>query len=507
MHPHTAVLRRRDFLKNASLLAMGGVSLPHAFLNAADVNARAPGQFTQPGIDSLVVDPFQQGVPSTTSAHTAQLLIDDLTSLLVRLSLIERASSEVLLAAYEVGDDPVVLRMLAALRAAAWRGICVKLIVDGHAQNNLIPKPVMEYLICQGVQIREHMPDVRYQLELGRQRMHDKLLVVDGTDMLIGGRNLRADYYGMADDAMRATGRAEKNRLDRELHVAGPVVRHARSYFLARWNASTSGQPNLRREEKKKTMASQQLWFLNDMPRQSAMALAGELIDAAAVASLPTNYTDGHPRYCDTAAQATHQLACLRFIHDLPERPKDEPAAIANQLSETISRAQSCILIETPYLVMTKDLRRRLTEARQRNVAVCLLTNSLETTDQIIVHAQYANERRWLRAAGIQLWELKGERHLHAKAMLIDHHLAMVGSYNFDVLSETRNSEVALLIDDVPFANVLGRQMARHMLMSEPVMADEPLLGFDARTNAVEDEVLREARIKRLISPWIKRYL
>ncbi|MCC6509390.1 MAG: phosphatidylserine/phosphatidylglycerophosphate/cardiolipin synthase family protein [Pirellulaceae bacterium] len=471
------------------------------------------GEPSQLAPDAVSVPPANQ-LPNQlpveqqyTDNHQARLLYHDSTSLQQRLELVDSADHEVLLSAYEIGDDPVALRILSGLRAAAQRGVCVKLMVDGHGRNNLIPKPMMKHLVEQGVAIREHMPDARYRLELGRQRMHDKLLVVDGQRLIIGGRNVRADYYGLANQAMIDVERAEKNRIDREVYVDGPIAKVVRHYFLQRWNADTSGPPSLDRTEKRKTIDAQQLSHLNKMSPDAARNCAARLLDQAWATPLPFDHHTSQLQSLACTGETVHQLSCVRFLHDVPENPKDCPAAIAQQLSRAISAAKTSVLLETPYLVLSKDLRRRLAELTDRGVDVCVLTNSLETADRMITHAQYANERHLLLSAGIQLWETKGARHLHAKSLVIDGYRSMVGSYNFDMLSETRNSETAMLIDDTGFADDLTRQIAQHLVRARPVSRDEPLIGFDARTNDVDQDVLREARVKRLISPWIKKYL
>ncbi len=470
---------RRTFL-TGSLLALGSATLP---FHRASAQAAA------------------------TSSNRARLLTHDGTSLLHRLQLIESASREVLISAYEVGDDRIALRILATLRAAARRGVDVRLMVDGHGQNNLIPKAMMQHLIDEGVQLREHMPDARYKLEIGRQRMHDKLLVVDGDSLIIGGRNVRADYYGLADADWIDKEKAKKNRLDRELFVRGPVVCHAHAYFHARWDAGTTGQPTLDRKEKHNTDEAQQLSWLNDMPRQRAVRCAAQLLDEAYTAELHLPDCTCHMHSLDCVCESYFELPCVRFLHDLPEQPKDHPAAIACQLNRVISAAQHCIFLESPYLVFSRNLCSRLIEASERGVSVCILTNSLETTDRVIAQAQYINERGRLRAAGIEMWELTGDRHLHAKSMVVDHHLAMIGSYNFDVLSETRNSEVAVLIDDVSFTAALTHQMIHHLMRAEPVPMEGSLVGYDAKTHDIDPKLLREARLKRLITPFIKKYL
>ncbi len=426
--------------------------------------------------------------PASLHGNQAALLNDDLSALHHRLRLIDSAQHEIFLSAYEVGDDTTVLRVFAGLRAAARRGVDVRLIVDGHGVNNLMPKPLMEYLIAESVMVREHMPDVRYKLEIGRQRMHDKLMIVDGQHLIIGGRNLRSDYFGSACPS------EEKIRWDRDAMVTGPLVAVVRCYFLNRWSAGTSGQPTLTRDEKRRTLEAQELAYLNDMPRPRALLCVAELLDKALSDPLPCS-----------ACEPLFDLACARFLHDIPEHPKDCPKAIAQQLNHAIGHARQTLLISTPYLVMSQQLREILTTLRQRRVEICLLTNSLASNDRTITHAQYANERRWMLNAGIELWEMQGPRMLHTKSMVIDGRRSMIGSYNFDMLSETRNSETALLIDDVPFAEALTAQVAQDLMRSRPV--EEPLLGYDARANEVDDETLHKLRRQRLISPWIKRYL
>lgn len=442
-------------------------------------------------------------VSGVTRVNRARLLSHDATALQHRLQLIDMAQCEILLSAYEVGDDPTALRIMAGLRAAARRGVNVKLLVDGHSNNNLIPKPMMQHLIAECVSIKEHMPDARYELELGRERMHDKLLVVDGEHLIIGGRNMRADYYGLSCPS------EDKIRWDREAYVSGPIAASVRGYFGERWRAGTSGPPTLDRDEKQKTNDAQELAFLNDMPRERAVRRACQLLDSAWSAALPCHHQACHQtcqnHHLDCDCERFMDLACVRFLHDIPEHAKDCPAGIAQQLNCAVSEAQHSLLISTPYLVVSNDLCDILKTICERGVDVCLLTNSLTTTDRTITHAQYANERKWMMRSGIQLWEMKGQRMLHSKAMVIDGMRSMIGSYNFDILSETRNSETALLIDDVPFAEALTAQVAQDLLRALPV--EEPLLGFDARTNDVDARTLRRLRSQRAISPWIKRYL
>ena len=50
---------------------------------------------------------------------------------------------------------------------------------------------------------------------------------------------------------------------------------------------------------------------------------------------------------------------------------------------------------------------------------------------------------------------------LHAKSMVIDHRIAVVGTHNFDPRSETYNTEAVLVIDDPAFAQALAQSIER----------------------------------------------
>ncbi len=90
-----------------------------------------------------------------------------------------------------------------------------------------------------------------------------------------------------------------------------------------------------------------------------------------------------------------------------------------------------------------------------------VLTNALEATDVLPVHAGYAKRRRTLLKAGVELFELKrgagpastgrdaralgpfgsSGGSLHAKTFAVDGRTIYVGSFNFDLRSLRLNKE------------------------------------------------------------------
>ena len=145
-------------------------------------------------------------------------------------------------------------------------------------------------------------------------------------------------------------------------------------------------------------------------------------------------------------------------------------------------------------------------DAAKRGVQIRILTNSLESTDHASVHAGFANERRWMLRAGITIYEFRGPNRLHAKSMVIDQRITMVGSYNFDQLSEKRNSEVAIIVTDCNFANQVASSISVHRSQASELHRND-LFRYEARKSNVPTEQLRRYQRLRIAAPFIERYL
>ena len=426
-------------------------------------------------------------------ADEVRLLNSETGALAQRIAMVDAAASSVDLAYYEIIDDDTAGQFLASLVRAVKRGVRVRFLCDGHLATNFMPKALMEHLIDHGICIREFPVDYRYKIELGKQRLHDKLLIVDGRQLLTGGRNLVQEYYGLGT----------RLRFDRDILLTGETVCQAQQYFDARWNGSSTRQPTLTRDEKSKVIKRQYHPEWNDMPRCQAKAeVESWLVGCESRALLAA---DSCLRSKDSAPYEV-DCACIRFLHDCPDTPKRDTGAIAAQILRELQHARCSIEIETPYFAITHRLKDILIDAERRGVRVRILTNSLESTDQLAAHAGYANQRRAFLRAGIELYEIQGRNNLHAKAMVIDGRTAMIGSYNFDVLSETRNSEVALLIESTDLARELSESIALDRSRSQKIEI-ENLFRLDARESDASAKELRQFQRLRFAAPFIKPYL
>ena len=103
-----------------------------------------------------------------------------------------------------------------------------------------------------------------------------------------------------------------------------------------------------------------------------------------------------------------------------------------------------------------------LAELARSGVKVRVLTNSLASSDESVVHAGYMKRRHDLLRAGVVLYELKPAANkealkvkgrfgagkvagLHAKTYAVDGERIFVGSFNFDQRSARLNTEMGVV--------------------------------------------------------------
>jgi putative cardiolipin synthase len=176
-------------------------------------------------------------------------------------------------------------------------------------------------------------------------------------------------------------------------------------------------------------------------------------------------------------------------------------------LLDLLHNARERVIIESPYLVITNNLRDGLLRAIERGVEVRILTNSLSSTDNIWPQAGYVGKRRWLVEQGVELWEYFGSESLHAKTAVLDRSLAVVGSFNLDPRSQRLNTELAVIIDDRTWADELTASMDGHLANSVQIGIDGRPIGYDERYPNASWRKKCTLRFMRLFAPFIRGQL
>ena len=197
-------------------------------------------------------------------------------------------------------------------------------------------------------------------------------------------------------------------------------------------------------------------------------------------------------------------LGPVRFLHTHQAVGGSE-TDINAMLRHRAAAARREIIIEAAYLIVNDQWEGVLRQAACRGVRVTLLSNSLASTDMPVAYAGQANQQRKLLAAGVRLYEYRGPRTLHAKALLLDD-AAFVGSYNVHPRSDYEDSETGVLIDDPAVAATLRASLGWHLSDSSPVRQADCLLNpaSDAAASPVRNASLP---LLRLAAPLIFKEL
>jgi phosphatidylserine/phosphatidylglycerophosphate/cardiolipin synthase-like enzyme len=438
-------------------------------------------------------------VPAVAAASDAvALLPDDYAAAQARVDLIQQAARQIEASYYWIGNDAIGALYLSLLREASLRGVSVRLIVD--AEHNDIPTAVQFLLMRAGVQIKEFHPVSPAHPNWVNLRMHDKVLIVDREQMIVGSRNLRDSHFG----------RAKLNYVDRDAYVAGEVVGQAGRYFDCLWSSpevrDTSANDKLWQRLKQKDKLSLDRVGL---PRSSGRGLSPDgkasLWLAAgrqvSVACRPIEFCTGN----DWSACAV-ETCCDWFVFD-PCGRKRQPGGSDDQLMALIRHAQSTIVLETPYFVMSTELQRALFDARARGVSVTVLTNSLASTDHTFVAAVMTNQRRRTLRNGIELWEYAGPDHLHAKSFVVDGATAFVGSFNFDPRSQFLNTETGIVVSDPQAAQWVWSSIGDHMQNAFRIGPDGRSVTHGVRNPGASLGKVLLMQPARLVAPFLRRSL
>ncbi|MDX1489311.1 MAG: phospholipase D-like domain-containing protein, partial [Acidiferrobacterales bacterium] len=121
-------------------------------------------------------------------ADVFRVIDDDQEAAQIRVDLIQQAQRELAIELFRASDDRMVLSYLALLRGAVRRGVKVRFLIDGAF--NQLSQPVQAHLVQEGLEIKEYHPLLLAKPHWFTRRLHDKMMLADRQQMLVGGRNL-----------------------------------------------------------------------------------------------------------------------------------------------------------------------------------------------------------------------------------------------------------------------------------------------------------------------------
>ncbi len=328
------------------------------------------------------------------------------------LQTIRTAKSHIHLQSFIIGRDDTGRLFLEELKKKAEQGVKVRLIFDRFGSTCAsLSGMFRKYGTISNFEICgwTQANPFKRQFQINL-RNHRKNLVIDGHVAFFGGVNLAAENI---------TAGGTKAIRDYHFKVEGPLVHELQLSFLRDW------------------------FFMTAAPIDT-------LLNAE---HFPKMLSIGNAR--------------ARLIDSGPSEP---PQIAGETYFNTITMAQQQILIVTPYFVPTNDIIRALRSAAHRGVDVRIILPK-ENNHRYAGMASKALYEELLNA-GVRIFH-RPPPFIHAKAMVADGTVALVGTANLDIRSLELNYETTALFENETAIDKLKLMIHEDMNLSTEITLNE----------------------------------
>ncbi len=368
--------------------------------------------------DDAVADPKSI---ADGNAEMAAMLLGDLESPLTRnnrvkllingeekfpelIQCLKEAKHHIHIEYYIFEQDTIGCAIIEILIAKAKEGVQVRFIYDDFGSPS-IRKKIERRMREAGVEVHP-FSKVHFYLLANRinYRNHRKIVVVDGQSAFVGGINVSDKYINN-----------NKNKLywrDTHLRIDGPGVYYLQYIFLTDWTFCCD----------------------DEMPIQDEF--------------LSPNKTVTEDTVVQIAASGPDSV---------------QPSILFSML-QAINIAKKEILITTPYFIPGDSVTNALRIAAISGLSVKLLVPG--KCDSRIVNNASKSHYEDLLAAGVEIY-LYNKGFVHAKTLVADGKLSVVGTANMDHRSFELNFEVNAIVYDTNFAQQLRQVFQEDLRFAE----------------------------------------
>lgn len=455
-------------------------SAPHHSVTAIHPLLSAGGQQQ---MDALCHTPVRSGNQVTLLASGAE-------SYRQRWALLDKATVSIHIVAFSLMRDKTSFRLRDVLLEKLKQGVEVKLIFDDAVMWSTFSGSIVRELQQAGAQaIRYHqlfhniLPDLSkghpfrqiitiFKHKLKR-RYHEKYLIIDGTEVILGGINWgnKYAYGGIEPKAWR----------DSDALITGPVVSDIQQQFHKDFN----------RYQTMNTYLSKDLGHVLPAIQNGQSAVAPN-----------TNNTN-----------AAGGNADIRYVAHKPY--DDNELVMTNAYLQVIKEAQDYIYWGCHGIRPPNVIADALAEAVQRGVDVRLYTNSQHASRTLMMLGlmgwMYRESRRHFHGLlknGVRIFEWQKPGAFHSKNMVVDDVFASVGSYNIARGSAFHHTESNIFVTSGDFPLqvkkqfMLDEQDCREIHLKDidpPAPDSNPYLRqLNSRNRLIKPELLPES-VKQLL--------
>ncbi len=262
-------------------------------------------------------------------------------------------------------------------------GVEVRLFYDDVGSLTFIGPNFVSRMEALGIHCRVFNPLIPLVSAFMNNRDHRKITVIDGRVGFTGGYNLADEYFNVKHPY--------GHWKDTGLLLRGEAVRSLTVMFLEMWNA---------------------------VKRQD--------VD-----------------YSPYTAASKERCASDGYVQPYADSPLDDERVGENVYLNLLKNARHYVWITTPYLILDDELTSELTLAAKRGVDVRIFTPGIP--DKKLVFQLTRSYYNQLVRGGVRIFEYS-PGFLHAKQMLVDGELAVVGTINLDFRSLYLHFENGVLL-------------------------------------------------------------
>ena len=409
-----------------------------------------------------------KGIAALMKQKTGVYVLEDGGgSLVTRAWLCENSEQTIDIQYFIFSTDNVGLIAIDYLVKAANRGVKVRILVDDIMVDANI-EDILTLNSHENITIKIYNPGVNLGKNIfskikkfttdfrgANQRMHNKTFIVDGKVVITGGRNVADEYFDYDH---------EYNFRDRDVLLLGKVTADINASFNQFWNSELSVHISELTDKE---------------PKEIVNKLKFEKLHQYACnpdnfwPQIRTQIENLHLVFEEIKnSEALVWVDNVVFVSDIPGKNEGENGLGGGGLSTTalielVKKAKYAIEIQTPYLITSELSQELFRDAVNRGVKIRILTNSLASTDNVEAFSSYQTDREKLLKTGVQIFEFKpnaaermkimtGELQetlnytpifgLHAKSMVIDSEITVIGTFNLDPRSANLNTECIAII-------------------------------------------------------------
>ncbi|MFT4737182.1 MAG: putative cardiolipin synthase [Cyclobacteriaceae bacterium] len=467
--------------------------------------------------DSLTLTQELASIAGKMDSLTGVYVLEDGSgSMVARAWLTEYAEQTIDIQYFIFSMDNIGLIACDYLIRAADRGVKIRVIVDDIMVDADI-EDILTFTSHENITVKIYNPGINLGKNIfgkikklttdfrsANQRMHNKTFIVDERVVITGGRNIADEYFDYDH---------EYNFRDRDILLLGTASKLVNRSFESFWNSDLSHDvTSIVKSDPDKVYTEDRFDRLHEYacnPENFWPQVRTR------IANLPTAFA---------SIMYSGDLVWLEdvaFISDQPGK-NDGTSGLGGggisttALIELIKGAETSIDIQTPYLITTELSRGLFREAVARGVKVRILTNSLASTDNLEAFSSYQTDRQKVLETGARVFEFRpdaaervrimtGELQLtldhqpifglHAKSMVVDQKLTVIGTFNLDPRSANLNTECIVVVN--------SEQISAGVLQG---MEEEFLPENSWETTAEFNPDLEVSKMKRLRT-WTRKIL